>query len=398
MNEPIYLDYAATTPVDPLVAEAMAGCLTRDGCFANPASAHRPGREARRRVEAARFAVAELLGAEPREMVFTSGATESNNLAIAGAARFHRRRGGHLITSRTEHKAVIDVFRRLEADGFEVSWLTPAESGIVDPAQVAEAIRDDTVLISLMHVNNETGVIQDIAAIAEITRAQGVLLHVDAAQSVGKLPIRLQEWPVDLLSLSAHKFYGPKGVGALFLRRRPRARVEAMMLGGGHERGLRSGTLATHQIVGMGEAARLAIRDMGADRERILALRGKLEARLLAMPGVRLNGDPERRVAGTVNLGFDGVHGEALVAALDPYLAVSSGSACTSASAEPSYVLRALGRSDAQAESSLRLSLGRFTTEAEVDRAADCIEQAVSRLRALSPRSLGDSEPTPLSG
>ncbi|WP_406672341.1 aminotransferase class V-fold PLP-dependent enzyme [Natronospira sp.] len=398
MNEPIYLDYAATTPVDPLVAEAMAGCLTRDGCFANPASAHRPGREARRRVEAARVAVAELLGAEPREMVFTSGATESNNLAIAGAARFHRRRGGHLITSRTEHKAVIDVFRRLEADGFEVSWLTPAESGIVDPAQVAEAIRDDTVLISLMHVNNETGVIQDIAAIAEITRAQGVLLHVDAAQSVGKLPIRLQEWPVDLLSLSAHKFYGPKGVGALFLRRRPRARVEAMMLGGGHERGLRSGTLATHQIVGMGEAARLAIRDMGADRERILALRGKLEARLLAMPGVRLNGDPERRVAGTVNLGFDGVHGEALVAALDPYLAVSSGSACTSASAEPSYVLRALGRSDAQAESSLRLSLGRFTTEAEVDRAADCIEQAVSRLRALSPRSLGDSEPTPLSG
>lgn len=389
-ENPVYLDYAATTPVDPRVAERMQACLTPDGDFANPASAHLPGRRARALVEAARAEVAGLLGAETREIVWTSGATESNNLAIAGAVRFNRARGRHLITSRTEHKAVLDVVRHLErSEDFEVTWLEPDEQGMIEPGQVREALRDDTVLVSLMHVNNEIGVIQDIAAIAEMTRERGILFHVDAAQSAGKIPIRLDEWPVDLLSLSAHKFYGPKGMGALFQRRRPRARVEPLILGGGHERGLRSGTLPTHQIVGMGTAAALAAEALVDEGERLLDLRRRVESRLLGLPGARLNGHPEQRVPGILNIGFEGVHGEALTAALDPYLAVSSGSACTSASAEPSYVLRALGRSDAEAESSLRLSLGRFSSERDADYAVETIEQAVSRLRALSPRTAG---------
>ncbi len=384
---PIYLDYAATTPVDPVVVTAMIDCLGPDGCFANPASDHPAGRVARARVEAAREQVAALIGADPREVVFTSGATESNNLAITGAARFHRQRGRHLISSPTEHKAVVDVCRMLEKEGFEVTWLQPDERGLVSPAQVRDAIRDDTVLVSLMHVNNEIGVVQDIAAIAEITRERGVLLHVDAAQSAGKLPIRVDQWPVDLLSLSAHKFYGPKGIGALYLRRRPRARVEALIHGGGHERGLRSGTLATHQIVGLGEAARIAGASLEASHGQLLALRERLLTPLLALPGVTLNGHPDQCAPGIVNLCFDGVHGEALKAWLEPHLALSGGSACNSAHAEPSYVLRALGRSDSQAESSLRISLGRFTRETDVDFAVDLLTSAVERLRTLSPLS-----------
>ncbi len=389
MKRPVYLDYAATTPVDPRVAEVMAGCLTRDGVFANPASAHGPGRAARERVEQARAQVAELIGAEPRELIFTSGATESNNLAIAGAARFHARRGRHIVTSRTEHKAVIDVCRALERDGFEVTWLVPDASGIIAPEQVREAIRDDTVLVSLMLVNNELGTVQDVAAFGEITRERGILLHVDAAQAVGKLPVNLAEWPVDLLSLSAHKCYGPKGVGALYQRRRPRARVTPLMLGGGHERGLRSGTLATHQIAGLGEAARLLSDSLEAEVRHPGELRRRLEKGLLeGLSGAHLNGDPERRAPGTANLRFDGVHGEALLAALDPDMAVSSGSACTSVSAEPSYVLRALGLSDAEAEASIRFSVGRFTTAEEVDFAVERVVAAVTRLRELSPRGL----------
>lgn len=388
----IYLDYAATTPVDPGVVTAMTGCLGPDGCFANPASDHPPGRAARERVERAREQVASLIGAEAREIIFTSGATESNNLAITGAARFHQPQRRHLITSRTEHKAVVDVCRMLERDGFEVTWLQPDEHGLVSPEQVRAAIREDTLMVSLMHVNNEIGVVQDIAAVAAITRERGVLLHVDAAQSAGKLPIRLDEWPVDMLSLSAHKFYGPKGIGALYLRRRPRARVEALIHGGGHERGLRSGTLATHQIVGLGEAAAMAAVSMDAEHGRLWALRERLLAPLLALPGVSLNGHAARCVPGIANLCFDGVHGESLKAWIEPHLAVSGGSACTSAHVEPSYVLRALGRSDSQAESSLRISLGRFTREAEVDIAVERLTAAVDRLRALSPRGVGSAD------
>lgn len=387
-REPVYLDYAATTPVDPRVAERMADCLTPDGIFANPASAHLPGRRARAMVEEARASVAGLLGAEPREIVWTSGATEANNLAIVGAARFHRDRGRHLVTSPTEHKAVVDVVRHLERqEGFEVTWLEPGQDGLVTVDQVAGALRNDTVLVSLMHVNNEIGVIQPIEEIARLTREQGILFHVDAAQAAGKLPIRLDEWPVDLLSVSAHKLYGPKGIGVLFQRRRPRARMEPLIRGGGQERGLRSGTLPTHQIVGMGVAAELAVQELADEGARLTGLRQRIEQRLLALPGTRLNGHTEQRVPGIVNISFDQVHGEALTAMLDPHVAVSSGSACSSATAEPSYVLRALGRSDSEAEGSLRLSVGRFTTERDVDRAVEWIERAVERLRALSPRA-----------
>lgn len=389
MKPPVYLDYAATTPVDPRVAEAMAGCLTLDGVFANPASAHGPGRAARERVEQARAELAGLLGAEPRELIFTSGATESNNLAIAGAARFHARKGRHLVTARTEHKAVIDVCRALEREGLEVTWLEPGTDGIIAPDQVRAALREDTVLVSLMHANNEIGTVQDIAAIGETVRARGVLFHVDAAQSVGKLPLDLGSLPVDLLSISAHKFHGPKGVGALYQRRRPRARVQPLIHGGGHERGLRSGTLATHQIVGLGLAARLAGEERPDEARRLTDLRRRLVAGLRArVEGLRLHGDPEQRLPGLVNLYFPGVHGESLLAALDPHVSVSSGSACTSVSAEPSYVLRALGLSEAEAEASLRFSLGRFTGPEDVDYAIEQVASAVARLRALSPRGV----------
>lgn len=389
MNTPVYLDYAATTPVDERVVEAMTQCLTRDGLFANPASGHAPGRAARERVEEARAELAALLGAEPRELVFTSGATESNNLAIAGAARFHARHGRHLITSRTEHRAVIDVCAALEREGFEVTWLEPGKEGIIQPDQVQEALREDTVLVSLMHANNELGTVQDIAAIGEILRPQGVLFHVDAAQSAGKLPLDLAQLPVDLLSVSAHKFYGPKGIGALYQRRRPRARVSPLIHGGGHERGLRSGTLATHQIVGLGMAARIAREEMAEEGERLRALRQRLlDGLCQRLDGVHLNGAAEPRLPGLINLRFAGVHGEALLAALDPHVSLSSGSACASATAEPSYVLRALGLTDAEAEASLRFSLGRFSTEAEVDDSIAQVVAAVERLRAISPRGM----------
>ncbi|MDQ2068719.1 aminotransferase class V-fold PLP-dependent enzyme [Natronospira bacteriovora] len=394
---PIYLDYAATTPADPRVVADMMECLGPDGCYANPASDHPAGRAARERVEQAREQVARLIGAEPREVIFTSGATESNNLAITGAARFHRDRGRHIVTSPTEHKAVVDVCRSLEREGFEITWLEPDRRGLVDAGQLRAALRDDTILVSLMHVNNEIGVTQDVAGLAAIARERGVLFHVDAAQSAGKLPIRLDQWPVDLLSLSAHKFYGPKGVGALFLRRRPRARVEALMHGGGHERGLRSGTLATHQIVGLGRAAEIAREEQAGEHARLQSLRQRLLDGLLALSDVSVNGHTEQCVPGILNLHFGGLHGEALKAWLEPHLAVSGGSACTSAHVAPSYVLRALGRSDAEAERSLRLSLGRFTTEAEVEQAIAVFREAVPRLRALSPRA-GDSSASVVSG
>ncbi|MCP1727334.1 cysteine desulfurase [Natronospira proteinivora] len=394
----IYLDYAATTPVDPRVAEKMSACLTQDGCFANPASSHRPGREARARVEHARAQLAALIGAEPRELIFTSGATESNNLAIAGAAHFHQHRGRHLITSRSEHKAVVDVFKRLEEEGFEVTWLAPDAQGHISRDQLVQALREDTILVSLMWVNNEIGVEQEIEAMAAETRRRGILFHVDAAQAVGKRPINLSQVPVDLLSLSGHKFYGPKGVGALYLRRRPRARVSPLMLGGGQERGLRSGTLATHQLVGLGEAAHLAAAELDEEMGRLKVWREQLLSHLLTLPGAALNSTSAQGVPGIVNLRFEGIHGEALVAALDPYVAVSSGSACTSAVVEPSYVLRALGLSEAQAEASLRISFGRFSNWDELSAAADRIEQVVRRLHSLSPRGQSDSGPTALSG
>lgn len=380
---PVYLDYAATTPVDPRVAEVMAGCLTRGGLFANPASTHAPGRAARAVVEDARAAVAALLNCESREIVFTSGATEADNLAIKGVAEWHRQRGRHLVTAKTEHKAVVDSCKALEAAGWEVTWLVPdAASGRIAPEQVADALREDTVLVSIMHVNNETGVINDIAGIGAVTRQRGVLLHVDAAQSVGKLPVDLAALPVDLLSLSAHKFYGPKGVGALFVRRRPRANLAPQQHGGGHERGLRSGTLPTHQIAGLGEAARLADRLLAEEMARLEDLRRRLWEGIADLG--ELNGDPEARVPGILNVSFPGVEGESLLLALDD-LAVSSGAACTSASREPSYVLRALGRDDQLAQASLRFSVGRFTRVEEVDYAVRRLRTEVARLRALAP-------------
>jgi cysteine desulfurase len=388
---PIYLDYMATTPVDPRVAERMTEWLTGDR-FGNPASStHAYGRRAAAAVETARAQVAALLDADPREVVWTSGATEANNLAIKGAAWFHEARGRHIVTARTEHKAVVDTCAALERRGFDITWLVPGDSGIVEPAQLESALREDTILVSLMHANNETGVVQDIAAFGEMTRPRGILLHVDAAQSAGKLPIDLATLPVDLMSFSGHKFYGPKGVGALYVRRRPRARIDALIHGGGHEGGLRSGTLATHQIVGMGAAARIAAESLVSEAERLRDLRDRLFEGLSAIPAMRLNGDRERRLPGHLSLAFECVHGESLLAALDPYLSVSSGSACTSASGSGSYVLRALGLPEALVESSLRLSLGRFTTPAEVERARACITSAVERLRTLSPEWLARS-------
>jgi cysteine desulfurase len=389
MSPVIYLDNAATTAVDPRVMEAMLECLSATGDYANPsATNHAPGRRARERVEQARADVAALVGAAPEQIVWTSGATEANNLALLGAARFNRTRGRHLVTSRTEHPAVLDPCRQLEREGCEVTYLKPGPGGIIEPAQVQQALRPDTVLVSLMHVNNEIGVVQDVGAVGRLCRERGVLFHVDAAQGAGKLPLDVQRDALDLLSLTAHKLHGPKGVGALCIRREPRLGLVPLQFGGGQERGLRSGTLPTHQIAGMGAAYRIAAVEMASDAERIAGLRDALWQALREIPGVELNGDPFRRVAGILSVSIDDVEGESLLCALED-LAVASGSACASTNAEPSYVLRALGRSDRLAQSSLRLSLGRFTTRNEVDRAAQRIREEVLRLRAVGLPPVG---------
>ncbi len=385
MKLPIYLDYSATTPVDPRVARKMMEYMTMEGKFGNPASrSHTFGWEADEAVTLARKQVADLINADPKEIVITSGATESDNLAIKGAAHFYKKQGKHIITCKTEHKAVLDTCRHLEGEGYEVTYLDPESNGLIDLKKLEAAIRDDTVLITIMHVNNEIGVIQDIKAIGEMTRARKVLFHVDAAQSAGKTPIDLQDLKVDLMSFSAHKVYGPKGIGALYVRRKPRVRLEAQMHGGGHERGFRSGTLAVHQIVGMGEAFRIAKEEMAAENERLLTLRNKLWDGVKDMEEVYLNGDLEQRVAGNINISFNYVEGESLIMALKD-IAVSSGSACTSASLEPSYVLRAIGRPDELAHSSIRFSIGRYTTAEEVDYTIDLIRNQVGKLRELSP-------------
>ncbi|MCW8945078.1 MAG: IscS subfamily cysteine desulfurase [Sedimenticola sp.] len=385
MKLPIYMDYSATTPVDPRVAEKMCQYLTPDGKFGNPASrSHQFGWDADDAVEQARRDVAAVLNANPKEIVWTSGATESDNLAIKGAAHFYQRQGKHIITCKTEHKAVLDTCRQLEREGFEVTYLDPEPNGLIDLGKLEAAMRDDTILVSIMHVNNEIGVVQDIEAIGEMTRARKILFHVDAAQSVGKVPLDMERQKVDLLSISAHKIYGPKGIGALYVRRKPRVRLEAQMHGGGHERGMRSGTLPTHQIVGMGEALRIAKEEMAQENERIIQLRDRLWNGFKGMDEIYLNGDLEQRVAGNLNVSFAYVEGESLIMALKDF-AVSSGSACTSASLEPSYVLRAIGREDELAHSSIRFSIGRFTTEEEVDYVIKTISDQVNRLRELSP-------------
>ncbi len=385
MKLPIYLDYSATTPADPRVAEKMMQCLTLDGIFGNPASrSHRFGWQAEEAVDIARNQIAELVGADPREIVFTSGATESDNLAIKGAAQFNRDKGRHIITSQTEHKAVLDTCAQLEREGFDVTYLVPQRNGIIELSQLEHALRADTILVSIMHVNNEIGVIQDIAAMGEWCRGRGIIFHVDATQSVGKLPIDLAQLKVDLMSFSGHKIYGPKGIGALYVSRKPRVRIDAQMHGGGHERGMRSGTLPVHQIVGMGEAYRIAKAEMAAESPRLLALRDRLWAGLKDIEEVYLNGCLERGAPNILNVSFNFVEGESLIMALKD-LAVSSGSACTSASLEPSYVLRALGVEDELAHSSIRFSLGRYTTAEEIDYAIGLVRQSIGRLRELSP-------------
>jgi cysteine desulfurase len=385
MKLPIYLDYSATCPVDPRVAEKMMQCLTLDGNFGNPASrSHRFGWQAEEAIDEARNNIADLVSADPREIVFTSGATESNNLAIKGAAHFYVKQGKHIITSKTEHKAVLDTCRHLESEGYEVTYLEPQSNGLFTLQQIEAAMRPDTILVSIMHVNNEIGVIQDLAAIGELCRARKILFHVDAAQSAGKIEIDVDAMKIDLLSLSAHKAYGPKGIGALYVRRKPRVRLEAQMHGGGHERGMRSGTLPTHQIVGMGEAFRIAKLEMADEAIRIKALRDRLYNGLKDIEQVFVNGSIEHRVAGNLNISFAYVEGESLMMALKD-LAVSSGSACTSASLEPSYVLRALGLNDELAHSSIRFSIGRFTTEEEIDYAIGLIRNSIGKLRDLSP-------------
>ena len=382
-NLPIYLDNAATTPVDPRVLQVMLPYL--QGHYGNPASrSHAFGWAAEEAVEIAREHVAALIGADPREVVWTSGATESNNLAIKGAAQFHQAKGRHLITLKTEHKAVLDTMRELERSGFDVTYLDVQADGMVSLDALTAALRPDTILVSVMAVNNEIGVVQDIAAIGALLRSRGILFHVDAAQATGKMPIDLATLPVDLMSLSAHKTYGPKGIGALYVRRKPRVRIEAQMHGGGHERGMRSGTLATHQIAGMGEAYRLARLHMAAENERVRILRDRLLAGLQVIPEVRVNGHLEQRVPHNLNVSFEFVEGESLLMGMKG-IAVSSGSACTSASLEPSYVLRALGLSDEVAHSSVRFSIGRFTTEDEIDAAVQRTKATVERLRTLSP-------------
>jgi len=383
MKKPIYLDYSATTPVDPRVAAVMIPYLTEQ--FGNPASrSHAFGWASEKAVEAAREEVAKLVNCDPREIVWTSGATEAINLALKGAAHFYKDKGKHLVTVKTEHKATLDTMRELEREGFEVTYLDVLPNGLLDLEVFKAALRPDTIVVSVMHVNNEIGVIQDIAAIGEICRGRGVIFHVDAAQATGKIPIDLGALKVDLMSFSAHKTYGPKGIGALFVRRKPRVRIEAQMHGGGHERGMRSGTLATHQIVGMGEAFRLARLEMAKDNERVRALRDRLWRGISEMEEVHLNGDMEQRVPHNLNVSFNFVEGESLIMAIKD-VAVSSGSACTSASLEPSYVLRALGRSDELAHSSIRFTVGRFTTEEEIDFAIELLKSKIAKLRELSP-------------
>ncbi|WP_282040034.1 IscS subfamily cysteine desulfurase [Halomonas alimentaria] len=381
MTTPVYLDYAATTPVDPRVAELMARHLTLDGIFANPASrSHMLGWQAEQAVENARRQVADLIAADPREIVWTSGATEADNLALTGFLRANRHRGRHLITSVVEHKAVVDTARALEDEGFEVTWLTPAGDGRISPAQLREALREDTVLVSLMAVNNELGVIHDLASLAEVAHAGGAAFHVDAAQAVGRIDLDVNQLGIDLMSLSGHKAYGPKGVGALYVRRHPDIRVEALIHGGGHERGMRSGTLPTHQIVGMGEAFAIAAAEGEADQARITSLRDRLLDGLADLDGIHRNTALEAAVPNILNLAFAGVEGESLLMALRD-IALSTGSACNSASVEPSYVLKSIGLPRALALASLRFSFGRFTTEADIDRAVDALRHALSGLR-----------------
>jgi cysteine desulfurase len=383
MKKPIYLDYSATTPVDPRVAEKMIPYLTEQ--FGNPASrSHAFGWETEKAVEEARGEVAKLVNCDPKEIVWTSGATESINLALKGAAHFYKDKGKHLVSVKTEHKATLDTLRELERDGFEVTYLDVRDDGLIDLGRLEAALRPDTIIVSVMYVNNEIGVIQDIPAIGELCRARGIIFHVDSAQATGKIPVDLATLKVDLMSFSAHKTYGPKGVGALFVRRKPRVRIEAQMHGGGHERGMRSGTLPTHQIVGMGEAFRLARLEMAVDNKRIRALRDRLWKGLSEIEEVYLNGDMNRRVPHNLNVSFNYVEGESLIMAIKD-VAVSSGSACTSASLEPSYVLRALGRSDELAHSSIRFTVGRFSTEEEIDYTVSLLKQKITKLRELSP-------------
>ncbi len=385
MLTPTYMDYSATTPVDFRVAKKMANYLTIEGDFGNAASrSHYYGWQAEKAVDEARSQVASLVGADPREIVWTSGATESDNLAIKGIANFYHKRGKHIITMKTEHKAVLDTCRQLEREGFEVTYLEPFSNGLLDINVFKDAIREDTILASIMHVNNEIGVIQDIQSIGDVCREHKIFFHVDAAQSVGKISIDLASLPVDLMSFSAHKIYGPKGMGALYVSRKPRVRLEAQMHGGGHERGMRSGTLATHQIVGMGEAFAIAKAEMLEEGEKIKQLRDRLLEGFSDMEEVVINGDIEQRVPGNLNISFNYVEGESLMMAISD-VAVSSGSACTSASLEPSYVLRALGRSDELAHSSIRFSIGRYTTEKDVDDAISLVREKVEKLRDLSP-------------
>jgi cysteine desulfurase len=386
MSNPIYFDYLATTPVDPRVVEKMVQCLSIEGNFGNAASrSHIYGWKAEEAVENARRQLADLLHCDPREIVWTSGATESDNLALKGVAHFHRERGRHIVTSSIEHKAVLDSCRQLEREGFQVTYLTPADSGLVTPEAVQGALREDTILVSIMHANNEIGTLNDIAGIGRVTRAAGVLFHSDAAQSVGKVPIDLAAWDIDLMSVSAHKMYGPKGIGALYVRRQPRVRLEAQIHGGEHERGMRSGTLATHQIVGMGEAARLAMDSLPQESSRLEALRRRFWDAICDLGDIRINGDPEQRLPGAINFSVGYVEGEALLMSLKD-LAISTGSACTSASLEPSYVLRAIGVPDELAHSSLRFSFGRFTSAEDVDAAAAQLCHAVEKLRESSPQ------------
>ncbi|STX32313.1 IscS subfamily cysteine desulfurase [Legionella birminghamensis] len=386
MNKmPLYFDYMATTPVDPRVIEKMLHYLGKDGIFGNPASTtHIYGQQAQLAVETARAQIAESVHAEPREIVFTSGATEADNLAIIGAARFYQRKGKHLITSVTEHKAVLDSFHQLEQEGFQVTYLTPQPDGLLSLQDLEQAITGQTILVSIMHVNNEIGVVQDIAAIGALLKNRGIIFHVDAAQSAGKIAINLSELPIDLMSFSAHKNYGPKGIGALFVRQKPRVRLQPQSFGGGHEGGLRSGTLATHQIVGMGEAFALAEASRQWEQERILMLREQLWDNIKMLPGIRLNGHSTQRVAGNLNISFPGIEGDSLLYALKD-LAISSTSACASSSMQPSYVLKAIGLDNESAFSSIRLSIGRFTTETEIAEASQIIYQQISRLHEISP-------------
>lgn len=385
MRVPVYLDYAASCPVHPRVAEAVAACLGPDGPHANPASAHAEGRRAAAAIEGARASVAALVGATPRSIVFTSGATEGDNLAILGAARALRERATHLVTSRTEHRAVIDAFHQLERERFEVTWLRPGPDGRITPGQVAAALRPDTALVSVMHGNNEIGVVNDVAGIAVACREAGALLHVDAAQSVGRIPVDVEGWGADLVAFTAHKLGGPKGIGALYVRQQPRPVLQPLQFGGGQERGLRAGTLPTHQAVGFGVACDLAAADLAREEARVRQLRERLWERLQAAGDVWRNGTGDPSLPGILNVGFAGIEGESLLLEIDGEVLASSGSACSSASAEPSYVLRALGLSDLGCQASLRLSLGRWTGEAEVDLAAAAIMAAVERLRRLAP-------------